>query len=191
MGAEKKWLLTLFSATFLSLLLLLLSSISAFSSPKPFPSIVQHGSHYPPAFAYYIWGGRGDRGRILRLLLAVYHPRNRYLLHLSADESEDERRRLASAIKAVPAIRAFGNVDVVGKPDRITYMGSSNIATTLRAAAILLKVDSGWDWFVTLSAMDYPLITQDGMPIFSISFYFILISFSLLAKANLFTCLGN
>ncbi|XP_009356160.2 beta-glucuronosyltransferase GlcAT14A-like [Pyrus x bretschneideri] len=163
MGAEKKWLLTLFSATFISLLLLLLSSISAFSSPKPFPSIVQHGSRYPPAFAYYIWGGRGDRARIFRLLLAVYHPRNRYLLHLSADESEDERRRLATAINAVPAIQAFGNVDVVGKPDRITYMGSSNIATTLRAAAIFLKVDSGWDWFVTLSAMDYPLITQDDL----------------------------
>ncbi|KAM0983477.1 hypothetical protein ACFX13_011190 [Malus domestica] len=163
MGAEKKWLLTLFSATFLSLLLLLLSSISAFSSPKPFPSIVQHGSSYPPAFAYYIWGGRGDRARIFRLLLAVYHPRNRYLLHLSADESEDERRRLAAAINAVPAIQAFGNVDVVGKPDRITYMGSSNIATTLHAAAIFLKVDSGWDWFVTLSAMDYPLITQDDL----------------------------
>lgn len=72
---------------------------------------------------------------------------------------------MAAAVKAVPAIRAFGNVDVVGKPDRITYMGSSNLATILRAAAILLKVDGGWDWFVTLSAMDYPLITQDGTPI--------------------------
>lgn len=171
MGAEKKWLLTLFSATLLSLLLLLFSSISAFSSPKTFPSIVQHGSHYPPAFAYYIYGGRGDRARIFRLLLAVYHPRNRYLLHLTADESEEERRRLAAAVKAVPAIRAFGNVDVVGKPDRITYMGSSNLATILRAAAILLKVDSGWDWFVTLSAMDYPLITQDGTPILQFLFF--------------------
>ena len=101
----------------------------------------------------------------MRLLLDVYHPRNRYLLHLSIDASEDERHRFASLTKSIPAIRAFGNVDVVGKPDHLTYMGSSNIATTLRAAAILLRVDSGWDWFITLSAMDYPLITQDGMPI--------------------------
>ncbi|XP_004297352.1 PREDICTED: xylosyltransferase 1 [Fragaria vesca subsp. vesca] len=164
MGAEKKkWLLTLFSATLLSLLLLLFSSISAFSSPKSFPSVVHHGAHSPPAFAYYIYGGRGDRARIFRLLLAVYHPRNRYLLHLTAEESEEERRRLASAVKAVPAVRSFGNVDVVGKADRITYMGSSNLATTLRAAAILLKVDEGWDWFVTLSAVDYPLVTQDDL----------------------------
>ncbi|GMN38714.1 hypothetical protein TIFTF001_007939 [Ficus carica] len=166
MGAErKKWLLTLFSASFLSLILLLFSSISAFSSSKPFPAIVHQGQHYPPAFAYYLWGGKGDCERIFRLLLAVYHPRNRYLLHLSVEASDDERRRLSALVRSVTAVRAFGNVDVVGKPDRLTYMGASNIATVLRAAAILLRVDSGWDWFVTLSAMDYPLLTQDGFVI--------------------------
>ncbi|GKU90208.1 hypothetical protein SLEP1_g4231 [Rubroshorea leprosula] len=41
-------------------------------------------------------------------------------------------------------------------------MGSSHIAGTLRAASILLKLDCGWDWFIALSAKDYPLITQDG-----------------------------
>lgn len=106
------------------------------------------------------------------MLLAVYHPRNRYLLHLSVEASGDERRRLSALVKSVPAIRAFGNVDVVGKPDRLTYMGSTHIATILRAAAILLRVDSGWDWFITLTAMDYPLITQDGNAKLVIYFYF-------------------
>ncbi|KAK3189630.1 hypothetical protein Dsin_029191 [Dipteronia sinensis] len=163
MGAEKKWLFTLFSATLLSLLLLLLYSFSTVSSPKPFPSIIHHGAHYPPAFAYYISGGRGDKDRIFRLLLAVYHPRNRYLLHLGAEASEEERLRLAAAIRSVPAIRTFENVDVVGKPDRVTYMGSSNVAAVLRAVAILLKVDRGWNWFIALSAVDYPLVTQDDL----------------------------
>ncbi|KAL6350827.1 hypothetical protein AAG906_031413 [Vitis piasezkii] len=153
MLAEKKWLFTLFSAAFVSLLLFL-SSISGFNASyalsfhKPFSSTVHHGLHYPPAFAYYISGGRGHKDRILRLLLAVYHPRNRYLLHLGADASDEERRLLASAVKS---------------PDRLTYMGSSNIAATLRAASILLRVDSGWNWFITLSSMDYPLITQDDL----------------------------
>ncbi|KAK2635348.1 hypothetical protein Ddye_030140 [Dipteronia dyeriana] len=163
MGAEKKWLFTLFSATLLSLLLLLLYSFSTVSSPKPFPSIIHHGAHYPPAFAYYISGGRGDKDRIFRLLLAVYHPRNRYLLHLGAEASEEERLRLAATIRSVPAIRTFENVDVVGKPDRVTYMGSSNVAAVLRAVAILLKVDRGWNWFIALSAVDYPLVTQDDL----------------------------
>lgn len=172
MGAEKKWLFTVFSAAVVSLMLLLMSSFSAFSSPKAFPSIVQHGSHYPPAFAYFISGGHGDKDRILRLLLAIYHPRNRYLLHLGMDARGEERQALADAVTAVPAIRAFGNVDVVGKADWITYLGSSNVAITLRAAAVMLKLDSGWNWFITLSARDYPLITQDGNANFFLSFLF-------------------
>ncbi|KAL5140037.1 Beta-glucuronosyltransferase GlcAT14A [Glycine soja] len=163
MGAERKWLFTLLSAAFLSLMLLLMSSFSAFSTPKVFPSLVQHGSHYPPAFAYFISGGNQDKDRILRLLLAVYHPRNRYLLHLGRDARDEERQALAAAVRAVPVIRAFGNVDVVGKADYVTYLGSSNVAIILRAAAIMLKLDSGWNWFITLSARDYPLITQDDL----------------------------
>ena len=64
---------------------------------------------------------------------------------------------------ALPAARAFGNVDVVGKPDGMTKRGTTGLAATLRAAAAMLRLDSGWDWFVTLSAADYPLVTQDGM----------------------------
>ncbi|KAL4303698.1 hypothetical protein GQ457_10G026830 [Hibiscus cannabinus] len=163
MGAEKKWLFTLFSTTLFSVLLLLLYSISAFSSPRPFLSPVQHGLHYPPAFGYYLFGGKGDKDRIFRLLLAVYHPRNRYLLQLGADASDEERYRLALALKSVPAIRSFENVDVIGKPDRFSSMGSTHIAATLRAAAMLMKLDRGWDWFIALSALDYPLVTQDDL----------------------------
>lgn len=42
-------------------------------------------------------------------------------------------------------------------------MGSSGLAATLRAAAVLLRIDDGWDWFVTLNAADYPLVTQDDL----------------------------
>ncbi|MED6112925.1 hypothetical protein PIB30_066183 [Stylosanthes scabra] len=162
MGAEKKWLFTLFTAAFLSLMIIL-SSFTSLTSPKPFPSIVNHGFLYPPSFAYFITGSRGDKDRAFRLLLAIYHPRNRYLLHLGKDAGDEERRRLAAAVMSVPAMQAFGNVDVVGKADYVTLLGSSNIAITLRAAAIMMKLDSGWDWFVTLSALDYPLITQDDL----------------------------
>ncbi|KAM7275767.1 hypothetical protein ACFE04_017633 [Oxalis oulophora] len=164
MGTEKKWLFTLFSGSLLSLILLLLYSISGFSSPQAtFTSIVRHGAHYPPSFAYYIYGGRGDKDRVFRLLLAVYHPRNRYLLHLGVEASDGDRASLRSMVNRVPAVRVFGNVDVVGKPDRVNHMGSTNIASTLRAVAILLKLDAGWSWFVALSAADYPLITQDDL----------------------------
>ncbi|KAL6566353.1 hypothetical protein OROGR_001968 [Orobanche gracilis] len=170
MGVEKKWVFTLFSGAFITFLIFL-SFITGFSSSsyyyafppqKQFASTVNHGPGHPPSFAYYISGSRGDGDRLFRLLLAVYHPRNRYILHISADGSDEERLRLGTLVKSMPAVRAFGNVDVIGKPDPNTYMGSTNLAAILRAAAVLLKVDDGWDWFITLSAMDYPLITQDG-----------------------------
>ncbi|CAI0421872.1 unnamed protein product [Linum tenue] len=163
MGVERRWLFILFSAAFTSLLFLVVYSGSAFSFSKPIPSVVRHGTHYPPSFAYYISGTRGDGDKMFRLLLAVYHPRNRYLLHLSADASDTERMRLVAAVNAVPAVSSFGNVDVLGKPNRLSYMGSSHIASILRAAAILLRLDSGWSWFVVLSAVDYPLVTQDDL----------------------------
>lgn len=166
---EKKWLFTLFSATFVSLLFILSSiSLYSFNFHNPFTSPVRRGTYRPPSFAYYISGGHEDGNRIFRLLLAVYHPKNRYLLHIGTSGTEIERRKLAAMIMSIPAIRAFENVDVVGQPDPGTYMGSTNIAAVLRAAAVLLKLDSGWDWFITLSASDYPLITQDGNAISAI-----------------------
>ncbi|MFS8028727.1 putative glycosyl transferase, family 14 [Helianthus anomalus] len=168
MKADKKWVFTLFFTAFISIIIFITSiynfssSYTLTNSHKPI-STVHRGTGYPPAFAYYISGSRGDGDRIFRLLLAVYHPRNRYLLHIGTEGSDDERMSLSLLVKSVPAIRAFGNVDVIGKPDATTYMGASSIAAVLRAAAVLLKVDGDWDWFVTLSALDYPLVTQDDM----------------------------
>ncbi|KAD7116628.1 hypothetical protein E3N88_03896 [Mikania micrantha] len=162
MAADKKWLFTLFFAAFISVMIFVSSIYNFSATQKPF-SAVRRGPGHPPAFAYYISGTRGDSDRIFRLLLAVYHPRNRYLLHIGTEGSDDERRKLSAMVKSVPAIRAFANVDVIGKPDATTYMGASNIAAILRAAAIFLKLDGDWDWFITLSALDYPLLTQDDL----------------------------
>ncbi|KAL9257801.1 Beta-glucuronosyltransferase GlcAT14A-like protein [Drosera capensis] len=168
MGAaeRKKWLFLLFSALLISFLIFL-SAISGLSSASYAftnnPVAAGRGLQYPPAFGYFIFGGGGDKERMFRLLLAIYHPRNRYLLHLAMDASREDREWLAAKVIAVPAMRQFGNVDIVGKPLWITYMGSTHLAATLRAASVLLKVDGGWDWFITLSALDYPLMTQDDL----------------------------
>ena len=42
------------------------------------------GPGYPPVFAFRISGTGGEHHKILRLPMALYHPRNRYLLHLDA-----------------------------------------------------------------------------------------------------------
>ena len=116
----------------------------------------------PPRLAYLISGTKGDSHRMMRTLEAVYHPRNQYILHLDLEAPPRERLELANAVKADPTFREVENVHVMSQSNLVTYKGSTMIACTLQAIAILLKESSEWDWFINLSASDYPLVTQDG-----------------------------
>lgn len=120
------------------------------------------GNGYPPVLAYWICGSSGDTRKILRLLKAIYHPRNHYLLQLDSGSTDYEREELALSVQSDKVFQSFGNVNVVRKGYAINQMGASALAATLHAAALLLKLSAGWDWFITLSASDYPLMTQDG-----------------------------
>ncbi|XP_057967909.1 beta-glucuronosyltransferase GlcAT14A-like [Malania oleifera] len=131
-----------------------------FSSSK---RVVSKGPGHPPVLAYWILGTSGDGKKILRLLKAVYHPRNQYLLQLDAESPDNERRDLALSVQSERVFEAFGNVDVVGQIYALNRMGSSALGAVLHAAALLLKISGDWDWFITLSASDYPLMTQDDL----------------------------
>ncbi|KAL8138130.1 hypothetical protein V2J09_004131 [Rumex salicifolius] len=50
---------------------------------------------------------------------------------------------------------------VIGKADLLNFKGPTVMAFTLHVVAVLLKQAKDWDWFVNLSAADYPLISQD------------------------------
>ncbi|XAR49794.1 hypothetical protein NMG60_11003933 [Bertholletia excelsa] len=117
----------------------------------------------PPVLAYLISGSGGDCKRMLRLLRAIYHPRNQYILLLDAGSGVDERRELALSVQAERVFRAFGNVHVIGRTYAVNRMGASALSATLHAAALLLKISADWDWFITLTASDYPLLPQDDL----------------------------
>ncbi|XP_022725926.1 beta-glucuronosyltransferase GlcAT14A-like [Durio zibethinus] len=117
----------------------------------------------PPSIAYLISGSVGDSARILRLLFASYHPRNHYLLHLDLSAPQAERDRLAITVQSVRIFKAAQNVDVIGKADYAYPRGSSTISSTLHGASILVRLASNWDWFISLNAGDYPLVTQDDL----------------------------
>lgn len=116
-----------------------------------------------PRLAYMLTGTKGEEAQLKRLLQAVYHPRNFYLLHLDLEASDEERLELAKYVKFESVFAAFGNVMVVGKSDLVTYKGPTMVASTLHGIALLLKRIPHWDWFLNLSASDYPLISQDGL----------------------------
>lgn len=121
------------------------------------------GRAYPPVLAYWICGTSGDGKRMLRLLKAIYHPRNQYLLQLDAESSDYERAELVVSVQSESLFQAYGNVNVVGKGYAINEMGSSALAAILNAAALLLKLSADWDWFINLSVSDYPLVSQDDL----------------------------
>ncbi|KAL0919894.1 hypothetical protein M5K25_012019 [Dendrobium thyrsiflorum] len=130
---------------------------------SPVSRVPIKGPGKPPIFAYWISGTEGDGKKIFRLLKAVYHPRNRYLLHLDAGSTESERKKLARLVQYEKIFQAFSNVDVIGKAYAVDRSGSSVVAAILHGAAVMLKIWNDWDWLITLSALDYPVVTQDDL----------------------------
>ena len=115
-----------------------------------------------PRFAYLVSGSKGDVEKLWRTLRAVYHPRNQYVVHMDLESPVDERLELASRINKDPMYSKTGNVYMITKANLVTYRGPTMVANTLHACAVLLKRSANWDWFINLSASDYPLVTQDG-----------------------------
>lgn len=115
-----------------------------------------------PRFAYLVSGSKGDLDRLWRTVRALYHPRNLYVVHLDLESPEIERLELNRRILNESIFKEMGNVHMIMKANMVTYRGPTMVANTLHACAILLKKSKDWDWFINLSASDYPLVTQDG-----------------------------
>ncbi|KAK4366551.1 hypothetical protein RND71_014431 [Anisodus tanguticus] len=139
------------------------SSSSIFVESKlqslPIPTAVPS----PPRFAYLISGSAGDGVMLRRTLQALYHPNNQYVVHLDAESSTEERVDLHRYVVRNRIFRKFKNVRMISKANLVTYRGPTMVSNTLHAAAILLKDGGEWDWFINLSASDYPLVTQDDL----------------------------
>ncbi|CAH8374548.1 unnamed protein product [Eruca vesicaria subsp. sativa] len=116
-----------------------------------------------PRFGYLVSGSKGDLESLWRVLRALYHPRNQYVVHLDLESPAEERIELAKRVKEDPVFNNVGNVHMITKANLVTYRGPTMVANTLHACAILLKKSKDWDWFINLSASDYPLVTQDDL----------------------------
>ncbi|CAH9119761.1 unnamed protein product [Cuscuta epithymum] len=118
---------------------------------------------FVPRFAYLVSGSKGDLEKLWRTLRALYHPRNYYVVHLDRESSVEERLELAYRVETEPFFIQAGNVHMITRANMVTYRGPTMVANTLHACAILLKKHQDWDWFINLSASDYPLVTQDDL----------------------------
>lgn len=184
---DRKWMFPflaslVFSVTLLMSVIYVQFDSSYVEEPLPFDNVSEESNEYfveshlrkslkstgnsnsseVPRLAYLISGTKGDSLRMMRTLQAVYHPRNQYVLHLDLEAPPKERLELAMSVKSDPTFRQVENVRVMSQSNLVTYKGPTMIACTLQAVAILLRESLDWDWFLNLSASDYPLVTQDG-----------------------------
>ncbi|CAN6987848.1 unnamed protein product [Brassica rapa subsp. trilocularis] len=145
-----------------------LSTTNETTIKLPESKLNQSSSHPPPVqssprFGYLVSGSKGDLESLWRVLRALYHPWNQYVLHLDLESPAEERLELAKRVSEDPVFRQVGNVFMITKANLITYRGPTMVANTLHACAILLRQSKDWDWFINLSASDYPLVTQDDL----------------------------
>lgn len=180
---ELKWIFPLAIGSIVSLFLLFLTTLTSPDGSPLLPfyrSISLSSSVFiesklqplpvsyfppPPRFAYFVSGSNGDGNMLKRTLQALYHPHNQYVVHLDLESPPEERLDLQNYVSTHPVFVKFGNVKMITKANLVTYRGPTMVANTLHAAAILLKEGGDWDWFINLSASDYPLVTQDGKSI--------------------------
>jgi protein xylosyltransferase len=126
-------------------------------------NVIRTNKTYPITFAYLISASKGDVVRLKRLLKVLYHPNNYYLIHMDYGAPDSEHKDVAEFVANDHVFGQVGNVWIVGKPNLVTYRGPTMVTNTLHAAALLFKEAGNWDWFINLSASDYPLLTQDGL----------------------------
>lgn len=89
-----------------------------------------------------------------RLLKALYHPNNVYVIHFDLKITADV------IVKAMSDIRSnetyAKNVHIMDS-DLITYRGISMLLNTINAIHLLTELSVPWDYFINLSGADYPL----------------------------------
>jgi protein xylosyltransferase len=65
---------------------------------------------YPITFAYLISGSKGDAMKIKRLLKALYHPGNYYLIHMDHGAPKKDHRDVINYVTNEPVFGQVGNV---------------------------------------------------------------------------------
>ncbi|XP_021728366.1 beta-glucuronosyltransferase GlcAT14A-like [Chenopodium quinoa] len=166
MGTKKLMLTLILSSIiiFLVYILTILTKPTIIPTNNSFKLVIKPNitKTYPVTFAYLISASTNDVLKLKRTLLALYHPGNYYLIHFDYGAPKSQHLEVAEFVSKNEVFSQVGNVWIIGKPNLVTYRGPTMLSATLHAISILLKTCQ-WDWFINLSASDYPLVTQDDL----------------------------
>jgi hypothetical protein len=88
-----------------------------------------------------------------RLFKAIYHPSNHYLIHV------DKRSGAGLHAEIRDFLSAYPNASLL-KSEKAIWGGYSLVDAELRGIKELLKMGLKWEFFINLSAQDFPLKSQ-------------------------------
>lgn len=88
-----------------------------------------------------------------RLFKAIYHPANHYIIHVDKRSGVELQTELEGFLKGYP------NTSML-KSEKALWGGFSLVDAELRAIKELLKMGLKWEFFINLSAQDFPLKSQ-------------------------------
>jgi hypothetical protein len=88
-----------------------------------------------------------------RLFRAIWHPANYYLIHV------DKRSGVELLAEIQDFLLGFANASLL-KSQSMLWGGYSLVDAELRGIKELLKIGSEWEFFINLSAQDFPLTSQ-------------------------------
>jgi len=92
-------------------------------------------------------------GQFKRLFRAIFHPANYYLVHV------DKRSGVGLLTEIQDFLSSFANASLL-KSQSVLWGGYSIVDAELRGIEELLKISSSWEFFINLSAQDFPLKSQ-------------------------------
>lgn len=95
-----------------------------------------------------------------RLLSRIYHPRNVYVIHIDAKVEKRLRDKFNNFIQNNPIYVA--NVHILSS-EMLTYKGISTVLNSIALMTLALESHSNWDYYINLSASDYPLLAPDDI----------------------------
>lgn len=94
-----------------------------------------------------------------RLFKSIYNSSNQYLIHI------DKKSNTELYDNVIQFLKDFENVHIL-KSQNVVWGGYSMVDVEIKAIKQLLKIDKNWQFFINLSAQDFPLKSQKQIATF-------------------------
>eukprot|EP00177_Eucheuma_denticulatum_P000707 GFKZ01001273.1.p1 GENE.GFKZ01001273.1~~GFKZ01001273.1.p1 ORF type:complete len:409 (-),score=61.48 GFKZ01001273.1:1051-2277(-) len=117
--------------------------------------------HGHAKLAFFIQVSHVSLLQVPRLLRSIWHKNNVYVIHFDKKVHQERREQMVALLQEGNMGRS-GNILVMDS-EPVSYAGVSMLVNTLNAIELLLKKDGGWDYFINLSAQDYPLVSPSNL----------------------------